>query len=101
MQNLPPESGHCVGRSYYIYYATHVLHHLEGKKWDLWNHYMREHLIRTQEKSGHKLGSWSPEGSDWGVQGGRIYSTALSLLTLEVYYRHLPLYRKIPKGSAE
>jgi hypothetical protein len=26
--------------------------------------------------------------------GGRIMWTSLSLLTLEVYYRHLPLYRK-------
>ena len=26
--------------------------------------------------------------------GGRIMFTSLSLLTLEVYYRHLPLYRK-------
>ena len=26
--------------------------------------------------------------------GGRIMYTSLSLLTLEVYYRHLPLYRK-------
>ena len=26
--------------------------------------------------------------------GGRIMVSSLSLLTLEVYYRHLPLYRR-------
>lgn len=100
MQTMPVAEVPTVGTSYYYYYATNVLHHMEGKKWDLWNHYMREHLLRTQERDGHKGGSWSPEGVDFGPQGGRLYSTCLSLLTLEVYYRHLPLYNKISKGSS-
>jgi hypothetical protein len=29
----------------------------------------------------------------WGIRAGRLYLTSLSLLTLEVYYRYLPLYR--------
>jgi len=99
MENLPPIGAGNVGPSYYYYYATQVLHHLEGKNWDYWNHRMREHLIRTQEKEGHKKGSWSPNGSDWGARGGRMYTTSLSLLTLEVYYRHLPLYRKVPRPN--
>lgn len=97
VQHLPPEDGKQVGPNYYYYYATQVLHHMEGKEWDLWNHRMREHLIATQIKEGHAKGSWSPEGSDYGDRGGRMYSTAMSTLTLEVYYRHLPLYRKVPK----
>ena len=28
----------------------------------------------------------------WGEQGGRVYTTALATLTLEVYYRYLPMY---------
>jgi hypothetical protein len=56
---------------------------------------MREHLIRTQEPTGHQAGSWSPEGSDYGARGGRMYSTAMALLTLQVYYRHLPMYRNV------
>ena len=27
--------------------------------------------------------------------GGRIYATAIKLLVLEVYYRHLPLYDQL------
>ena len=38
-------------------------------------------------------GSWDVTDPH-GNAGGRIYQTALSLLTLEVYYRHLPIYRR-------
>lgn len=99
MQNLPPESGTTLGSIYYYYYATQVLHHLEGPNFDLWNHRMREHLIRTQQKSGHKTGSWNPEGTDFGSRGGRMYSTSMALLTLQVYYRHLPMYRFVKLGG--
>lgn len=79
---------------YYYYYASQVMHHMGDKYWETWNPPMRDFLIRTQEKEGHKAGSWDPEPVDWGKVGGRVYSTALSVLTLEVYYRYLPLYRK-------
>jgi hypothetical protein len=99
MQNLPPESGNQLGQIYYYHYATQVLHHMEGSEFDLWNHRMREHLIRTQEKEGHRAGSWNPEGTDYGKRGGRIYATAMALLTLEVYYRHLPMYRPVRRTA--
>lgn len=99
MENLPPESGTNLGAIYYFYYATQVLHHMEGTDFDLWNYRMREHLIRSQEKDGHKDGSWSPQATDWGSAGGRLYATSLALMTLEVYYRHLPLYRLVLRTS--
>lgn len=99
MENQPPESANHLGQIYYYYYATQVLHHLEGSEFDLWNHRMREHLLRTQEKEGHAAGSWSPVGVDWGKQGGRLYSTSLALTTLEVYYRHFPMYRPVSKPT--
>jgi len=95
MQNLPPEAGTTLGPIYYYYYATQVLHHMEGSDFDLWNYRMREHLIRTQEKEGHRAGSWNPAGTDWGAQGGRLYATSMALMTLQVYYRHLPMYRPV------
>jgi hypothetical protein len=55
---------------------------------------MRDLLVNTQEKSGHQAGSWAPRG-EHSSAGGRIYETALSVCTLEVYYRHLPLFRQI------
>ncbi len=84
---------------YYYYYATQVLHHLGGPNWKTWNEKMREELIRTQDLGQdpakvHQKGSWAPEGDQWGSVGGRLMTTSLSLCTLEVYYRHLPLYRQ-------
>ncbi|MDB5309628.1 MAG: hypothetical protein JWO38_3830, partial [Gemmataceae bacterium] len=45
-------------------------------------------------------GSWDPDGATIGGTCGRVGSTALSLLTLEVYYRHLPLYKRDGGGKA-
>ena len=92
MQNKPPLSGVRLGSIYYQYYATQVLHHLGGEDFDLWNHLMREHLLRSQKQSGHEAGSWDPNGTDYGTRGGRLYATSMALMTLEVYYRHLPIY---------
>lgn len=97
MQNLPPESGTTLGSIYYYYYGTQVLHHMEGPEFDLWNHRMREHLIRTQQKEGHKTGSWDVVGAPYGPRGGRMYTTAMALMTLECYYRHLPMYRPVKR----
>jgi len=100
VQNLPPESANSLGSIYYYHYATQVLHNMEGPEFDLWNHRMREHLIRTQQKQGHRAGSWNPEGTDWGKRGGRLYATGLALITLEVYYRHLPMYRPVARTTS-
>ena len=78
---------------YYNYYATQVLHHWDGELWNKWNEQMREQLVGTQIKEGPGAGSWDVTDPH-GDAGGRIYQTTLSLLTLEVYYRHLPIYRQ-------
>jgi hypothetical protein len=83
---------------YFDYYATQVMHHMGGDAWKEWNPAMRDSLVNSQDQGkannkAHQQGSWGPEGDPFGAQGGRIMVTSLSLLTLEVYYRHLPLYR--------
>ena len=77
---------------YAWYYATQVLHHLEGPAWEQWNQTMRELLPAQQTMVGPERGSWSPHGDWWGSHAGRLYVTCLSLYMLEVYYRHLPIY---------
>jgi hypothetical protein len=76
---------------YYNYYATQVLHHYEGPAWDAWNATLRERLIATQSRRGHEHGSWYFHDQH-GEVGGRLYTTAMCVMILEVYYRHLPLY---------
>ena len=78
---------------YYWYYATQVLHHVEDSPWRVWNEQMRKLLPEKQVRRGRERGSWDPGGDRWGGDGGRLYVTCLSLYTLEVYYRHLPLYQ--------
>ncbi|MDX1963591.1 MAG: prenyltransferase/squalene oxidase repeat-containing protein [Pirellulales bacterium] len=84
---------------YYWYYATQVMHHLGGEPWETWNDANMKTLLILQETTGHESGSWAPAGGSKGghdvQQGGRLYMTALAVCTLEVYYRHLPLYRTI------
>lgn len=77
---------------YYNYYATIALHHFGGSEWEEWNATMRDQLVLTQLKTGAAAGSW-PVTDPHGGSGGQIYQTCLSVLTLEVYYRYLPLYR--------
>lgn len=79
---------------YYNYYATQVLHHFGGQYWNSWNSRLRQQLVETQITEGPAAGSWDVTDPH-GNAGGRIYQTALSILTLEVYYRHLPLYREL------
>ena len=76
---------------YFNYHATQVLHHYEGPQWGPWNDRLREHLIATQAERSHESGSWH-FADPHTTAGGRLCDTALCLLSLEVYYRYLPLY---------
>jgi len=81
---------------YYWYYATQAMFQMRGDFWTQWNNRMRPLAQNSQETSGAAAGSWHPHRPTrdrWGAAGGRIYTTALHLLILEVYYRHLPLFR--------
>jgi hypothetical protein len=104
----PPSAN---GDLYYLYYATQAMHHMgsQDECWDLWNlgptrngkGGIRDYLIEkqvggprsTKAAPPNLAGSWNPEGDTHAVkEGGRLMQTSLALLTLEVYYRHLPLY---------
>ena len=86
---------------YYNYYATQVLFQFGGKPWKDWNDRMRDYLVGSQEKEGHMAGSWwfdikkNNEKEGYirvsNETGGRLYVTAMACLTLEVYYRYLPV----------
>ena len=72
---------------YYWYYATLALAQADSELWPIWNNALQMQLLRTQSATGAKSGSWEPN-SVWGGHGGRVYSTALATMCLEVYYRY-------------
>ncbi len=82
--------------SYYWYHATQVMYHVQGKHWKAWNDRLRDLLVATQSTSGSLAGSWAAVDAR-EKPGGRLYATALRLLMLEVYYRHLPLYQQLER----
>lgn len=92
MSNL----NHAKNDSYFLYYATQVMHNLPGPEWDTWNRNARRHLISTQIKNGCAAGSWAPNGHT----AGPLMATSIHALTLEVYYRYLPLYQIDNKKTA-
>ncbi len=77
---------------YYNYYATQFMFHLGGKHWDTWNKTLQDFLVNTQVQQGHMAGSWYLDGNPFNHEGGRLYITTMCCLTLEVYYRYLPVY---------
>lgn len=79
---------------YFNYYATQVMKQHEGAEWKAWNEVMREQLVKSQIKEGHENGSWHIPGDHGAERGGRLYSTSMATMILEVYYRHMPIYGK-------
>lgn len=80
---------------YYWYYATLALYQCRNQNdvWNVWNDAMKKELLSTQVTQGEFTGSWDPR-CVWGGHGGRIYSTAMACMCLEVYYRYLPIYQQ-------
>lgn len=87
------DKGPSVGKAnmYYNYYATQTMKHYGGREWKEWNKVMRDFLVESQETKGNMTGSWF-WGGHTGDRGGRLCETSLACMTLEVYYRYLPLY---------
>lgn len=69
---------------YYWYYASLALHQLQDQAWVQWNQAMKRRLLSLQQPDG----SWS-SATTWGGYGGKVYTTSMACLCLEVYYRHL------------
>jgi hypothetical protein len=79
---------------YQWYYSTLAMFQMGGTYWRTWNDAMKSSLLKLQNKGGCEDGSWEPI-SRRGSRAGRIYSTAVNCLSLEVYYRYLPILQRI------
>jgi hypothetical protein len=82
---------------YYWYYASLALNQLDGpdsprksgKYWGPWNKAMVDAVTELQDKSEKtcQSGGWIIPDR-WAYAGGPVYTTAINVLTLEVYYRY-------------
>jgi hypothetical protein len=72
---------------YYWYFGTLAMFQVGGGYWKKWNAALKPAIIEHQRTSGDEAGSWDPV-DPWGLEGGRVYSTALMTMCLEVYYRY-------------
>ena len=74
---------------YYWYYASLAMYQVGGEYWKQWRPAMETAIVGHQrtETDRDERGSWDPE-DPWAAEGGRIYSTALNCLCMEVYYRY-------------
>jgi len=88
------------GSFYFWYYGSLAL--LMGKdetggadRWREWNVGLKEALLKNQCQSGPRKGSYDPL-EYWADKGGggRLYATAINVLSLEIYYRLDPGYLK-------
>jgi hypothetical protein len=74
----------------YWYFGTLATHQVGGQAWQTWAAALQGVVSSSQRTDGEScryLGSWDPIGP-WGLEGGRVASTALLAMCLEVDTRY-------------
>lgn len=83
------------GNLYFWYYATLAMFRTGGDDWATWNSAMKEVLVEAQGRDG----SWRPISPyaerAMDTAEDRCYTTAMCVLTLEVYYRYFTPLLKV------
>jgi len=90
-----PKSQRYPTDTYYMYYNTLAIFQLGGERWRKWNGAVRDMLVGVQRRSDDCFdGSWDPIKGSGGhrvAETGRTLVTAYCTLSLEVYYRYVPI----------
>ena len=77
---------------YYWYFGSLAMFQVGGEAWDEWRDALQTAVVLNQRKGPPLFrGSWDPVGP-WGREGGRVYSTALMVMCMEVRYRYRTLF---------
>jgi hypothetical protein len=77
---------------HYWFFGTLAVYMSGPPHFDRWKKHVERAIVATQRTSGPLAGSWDPVGV-WGGDGGRVYSTAIVILTLTKHYRYCRLVR--------
>jgi hypothetical protein len=82
--------------AYEWYYNTQAIFQKGGSKWSSWNNKFAPMLIEAQDLSG----AWKPPSEmDEAVSKDIIYTTSFCTLSLQVYYRILPSFKKADRND--
>ena len=83
-----------LNHSYYSWYlGTLACFFHGGDVWTRWNTASKPAILSQQivEKHSHSLGSFRTADM-WSFAAGKIYSTSINVLSLEIYYRYMPAF---------
>ena len=78
---------------YYCTLGMFLANNGRGPAWEKWNEALKSALLENQVLKGSRKGSWKNDDSWIGPLMGDLYSTACSVLCLEVYYRYNPMHQ--------
>jgi hypothetical protein len=87
---------------YSWYYGSLAMYQMGGDYWSQWKTKCIDDVLAHQNKVGHLRGSWTtPRGElAGGLNGGRMFCTAMGIMTLETFYRYAPyLSRHSTRGT--
>ncbi len=86
----------------YEQFGTWASFHAGGEHWKRWNDAMKKAVVDTQvlDRDSCACGSWDPPPGPCAGEG-RLVTTALRLLSLEVYYRYARVFGKREGGGGQ
>lgn len=79
---------------HYWLYGSEAIFQMGDPMWEKWSKYLTWILKKKQVKGGCERGSWDPQKDPWGDNGGRVYATALCVISLETAIRNNRLFQK-------
>ncbi len=95
MVKLPPSWNTADGSIdfYYWHYGTLAMSKMGSRYWRPWSAALLDAVVPNQrmEESYGVQGSWDPVGP-WGLDGGRVYATALCTMMLQTFQRNAKVF---------
>jgi HEAT repeat protein len=97
LQSIPEYDGRTIKYTagaeypaYYWYYGSLAMYQMGGRFWRQWSRPLLTDGIPDTQVQGDECAQGSWDSGNLDSIGGRVYTTAMTVLTLETFYRYLP-----------